>query len=489
MPDVVRIVDAISASPTTLLDLNDFTSWWTKSFKAPPPRLRRSVSENALRDGAWTSAASYGERIVTLELDLRKTTQDLAATELQKLFRLLDQGRGLFLQYQPQGATKPVFFVLQRADVSDLLDVPAQAAMRGLTVELPAEPFALGLKESLGPFTINNNPAAGSNPCYAALPTIIGDVPAPLVLWDNPSGGSTYTSRLVAVHASSTAATVTGVTTLVQAESMTPGGIDGTTNPGGGPDAAMSGTGTNNYLRTSFTNASLTQRAVSGNIAQNAGGTYRILAAIRRSDATSAINVQAFTAPALGGSPYYGEKVATPASANRCLVDLGLFAWPAVEPAGESSTLSSTNLQIVLMAERTSGGGTLDWDCLIFVPAGGQYQSLTTMLLAGTYDNLASGTQRMVLDGVNDQAWCTNATTDPTTTSLPRAGVAATGGFPMVVPGATNRLYVLSWAGGWGTPGAASPLGGSGTAQGVATTTTVTGVYWPRYLFVRPATT
>ncbi len=469
--DLVRFVDSIAASPTVRLDLNDETSWWVRSFKAPPPRLRRSQSSNAMRDGIYVGSSSYGERTLTVELETRKSTQDLGATEIQKLWRELDRADN-YLMYQPTGATKPVFFRLFRSDSSTLEDVIAQAAMRTITVELLAEPFALGLKESLGPYTVNNDPAAGSNPCYVDLPTILGDVPADFVYWDSASGGSTYMSRVVASH-SGTSAAVTGVAAFTQAESMSLG--TDTTNPGGGPDAAMSGAGTNNFRRTSFaTNAALIWRVLASSVTQPAGA-YRIFVAVRRSGTTSTIQVRGSMSALNGG--WLGDLVTLENSTSRQLVDLGVVNWPDARPVGYAGVNGQCVAGVYFEASRVGGSDTLDWDAAIFVPAGGQNDSAAAMMLVQS-TSATSSTGRLVLDGLSGQAFKTSTVANPTTTAVEHIPVAASGGFPRVSPNASNRLYVVSWHRATGS-----------AVAGVTTTTTVDLAYWPRYLFVRPVST
>lgn len=472
MPDLIRFVDSISATPTTRLDLNDESSWWVKSFTAAPPRLRRSTASNAMRDGITVGSASYDSRTLTIELECRKSTQDAGATEIQKLWRELDRANN-WIQYQPQGASKPVFFRTYRSDTSGLADIAAQAAMRTITIEVLAEPFALGLKESLGPYTISSNPAAASNPGYVDLPSILGDVAAPLVYWDSASGGSAYMSRLVVAHAGGSE--VASVITALQAESLQVG-ID-TTNPGGGPDAAMSGTGTNNYLRTSFATTSIlnsTRVQTLTAVAQPAG-LYRILAAVRRSGTTSTLQVRAVVGNAsVASTGTIGSTITLPATTNRQLVDLGVFAWPDATPVGVTGLAGTSQAKIDFHAGRTGGSDTLDWDAFLLVPAGGQQGTITTLLTSAAATSPAGN--RLVLDGANDQMFMTTSSSDPTTTAVPHVVASASGAAPSATPGLSNRLYVQSFDG--TTP-----------AAGVTTTTAVSLAYWPRYLLVRPVST
>lgn len=473
MPDLIRFVDSIDATPTSRLDVNDGASWWVKSFTAPPPRLRRSMSSNALTDGVSVGSSTYEARTITLELECRKPTQDAAATEMQKLWRELDRAVN-YLQYQPQGASKPVFFVLYRSDASQLEDVMAQAAMRTVTVELLAMPFALGAMETLGAYVIANNPAAATNPGYVDLPAILGDVPADLVYWDSASGGASYMARCIAMH--SGGAAVSTVTTAVQAESMSAG--SDTSNPGGGPDAAMSGTGVNNFMRTTFATTSIlnADRLTASSVAQP-GGRYRLYVAVRRSGTSSTLQVRAILSNTAVVSVVgqIGRTVTLPATTSRQMVDLGIFSWPEVAGVGVSGVAGTSTARIALQAGRTGGTDSLDWDCLIIVPAGGQPDSTGSMMLVNSPNTSPAG-PRIVLDGANDQAFTTTSSSNPTTTAVPHVATSASGAFPKVAPGNANRLYVQSFA-------ATTP------AAGVTTTTTVTLAYWPRYLLVRPTST
>lgn len=461
MPDVVRFVDSISASPTTRLDINDGATWWVKKFDAPPPRLRRSTSANAMTDGVTVGSATYDARTLTVELECRKATQDLAATEHQKLWRELDRPVN-YLQYQPQGASKPVFFALYRSDASALEDVRAQAAMRTITVELLAMPFALGLRELLGPFTVNANPAAGSNPCYVDLPAIIGDVAAPLTYWDNPSGGSSYRNRLVCMETSDAHYLATA-----QLETWT--AYTDTSNPGGGPDAAMSGTGVNNYMRTTFATVNAIAARV-GTTSLSLSGTFRLLAFVRRTGTTSTLQVRARQ---LRGATVVatGATVTLAATTTRQLVDLGFFSWPETVKVSGGGTSVAVGRALDLWAGRTGGTDQLDWDCVVLLPVGtrSDVKSLTTLAAS-----LAQDYRLTVVDG---QAYESNLAADPAAGTAQLNQVPAAGAEPWASPGVGNRLHVIAYG------------DDSNKACAVTTSTSVSLAYFPRYLHVRPVST
>lgn len=443
MADLIRFVDSIASSPTLRLDLNDESSFWVKSFSAPPPRLRRSMASNAMRDGIHVGSSTYDARTLTLEIECRKSTQDLAATEIQKLWRELDRTTN-YLQYQPTGATKPVFFRTFRSDASQLADVMAQAAMRTFTIEVLAEPFALGLRETLGPYDIYNDPAAASGALTFTIPaaSALGDIPAPF---------------LVATTVGSTAKGIwlaTGAPTIAQAEACSLG--TDTTNPGGGPDAAMSGTGTNNYVTTSFaTNATLVQRLQTPT---TLFGFYRVAAIVRRSDATSVFTARA-SVPSFGT---LGDTVTIPLTTNRQVVDLGTIrVGSATEVLDYSFTATGASTNAAVQAARTSGAGTLQWDALLFLPA-------ETQLLMAEF-----GTARMVsVDSASEAV--VGATGNLLTGSAVSERAQVAGGFPLIRPAVDNAFAWVHQA---------ADLESHTKAAAI----TVSVYYHPQYLFVRPS--
>lgn len=462
MGDLIRFVDSIDASPTVRLDLNDEVSFWVKRLNAPPPRLRRSQSENAMRDGISVGSSSYGSRVLTMEIECRKTTQDLAAVEIQKLWRELDRPTNI-LMYQPNGLTRPVFFRTFRSDASQLEDVMAQAAMRRFTVEVLAEPFALGLKESLGPFTVNNNPAAGSNGCYFDLPTILGDVAAPLVMWDDTT---TQTDRFViATRGTSALAMV-----WTQAESVTLG--TDTTNPGGGPDAAMSGTGTNNYVRTSFATPSMATR-LTWSPPASTRGKYRLLVFGRCNGAADLTLGYSFAATPAPLEREESFSIPSPGG-SRVVLDLGILNLSGGAPLAAgygTSVVAKAARTLYVSASRDTGATTFDWDILALLPCGGQSGELaepTTLIYSGAG-------ARPVVDSVAEVVVGMTSAGDPTAGGGTFAAASTSevaGGFPYAMPGAVNRIHMVR-----------SDSGGSSAVAGSAS---VTLAYWPRYLHVRP---
>lgn len=455
--DLIRFVDSIDAQPVVRLDVNDERQWFCRRFSAQPPRLRRSVATNTMRDGVHVSSSQYEARTLVMEFDVISTSQDENAIQMQNLARELN--RDGFIMYQPSGARVPVFFSLLKGEIVDVVDVPAQAAMRQVSVEVFAEPFALGLRETLGPYVVNNDPAAASNGCHFDVTGVVGDVASPFVMVD------TDAARGFGVLAVRQHGDPTGLTFFHQLDSS---GAADTSNPGGGPDALMSGTATNNYVRTTFATtpgeAVRTEASLSGGAELR--GRYNLYAAVRRSSSTGVINVGFSTDGTLGGQMY-----PTALTNQRSLAFLGTLSNDSVPSAlghspvgGQWNAYSST---VYLTAERVSGTATLDWDALFLIPA----DEATLVINGGG----TSTTQDQVVDGYGEFVGSVPTGVDPLTTTASVYPTSVSGGFPSLVPNQTNRLYWLS---------ASSPVSYNHAKASVDTWTIY---YWPRYLYVRAA--
>ena len=474
--DVIQFVDSIADNPAVRLDLNDETTWRCRSFLAPPPRLRRTMTQNTMTDGGYVSSSQYGTRTLYIDLDLISSSQDVNAGLLQKLAREMDREKNL-IRYQPEGASRPVFFKVWRSDFSALVDMKAALAFRQLALEIPAEPFALGGRETISVGTVNNDPAAGSNGCYFDVTGVIGDVAAPAVILN--TAGVPYGFTLAARQHG----TPSDLVVFKQAESLT-NGTD-TANPGGGPDAAMSGTGTNNYLRTSFVTTTMSDRVTGwaptdADTSDAAGrairGTYRVLAAVRRTDSTSDITIRwarQFTSDT-------GDTITVPKHTRRQLVDLGLITFGGDLPASPGGvavvdTPVRINNSLKFQAARSSGTGNIDWDVFFLAPA----DESTTIWLTST-DSSLTGFDH-VIDGVNQRTYMIEDggnLFDGTGYVYQGAGQGnPTGGFPQLVPNQTNRFYLHL----------TSASAGSVWVYDKTYTASITVYYNPRYLHVRPA--
>lgn len=456
MAHVLKFVDDVDSAATVRLDLNAANGVLrVREVQWNPARLLRSVSQNVLRDGGYVGPSSYDLRSLGVSLFLVAADFDEAADYIQDLARELDRETN-WLMYQPDGATNPVFFKTYRSDISALQELLVKPRpLQQIDIELLTDPHALGEMVTLGPYTIAFDPAAATNPCFYDLTGIKGDVDAPLMVQATlVTAGNEPTLQWL-----STTRTQLLTTKFIQAESMTLG--TNTTNPGGGPDSAMSGTGTNNYVRTSFGTATMATR-VSTLAAPALPGRYRVLAMVRQTDGSTVINMKLSSDLAANA-----ETVRIATGTQRQVVDLGIVDVSSPQ-VGYSDTTNATpaSTTIGFQAERVSGTGSLDWDFIYWVPADEQL---------GIFSGGDAGGH--LIDGVNE-VFNGYATGDPvagTATGFGFYATNASGSYPYVSPGVTNRVTAIS------------------SREDAVTTVTATRdytfYYWPRYTMIRTATT
>ena len=467
--DVIKFVDSIAASPTVRLDINDGATWRTTRFDAPPPRLRRASSQNAMRDGIFVSSSQYDARVLTLELTLVHTSEDAKATEIQKLARELDRDTN-FLMYQPTGATKPVFFRLYRSDMSQLEQFTGLPSSLGKpTIELLAEPFAYGLLETIGPVTVAYDPA-GTNGCYFDATGVIGDVEAlPAISWPQAASGSQY------VYGVRRRGTPSAMPFLLQAESMTAS----TDTSVQANSANYSGAGSN-WMKCTFatssaliTRLSLTDYPSTDIV--DARGRYRVYARVSF-DGASAVNTTTLqlwspTGSGLTGSAFaLGPTATVPgpvAGVNYAIVYLGLVQIPlAADPVvkQDGTTLAVDGVGLQLRASLT-GTGNLGVDYLLFMPADDRMGIVTEGTGVASSDTVVDANANIVWTRTSGGAVASVDTQS-----------AMVGGFPALTPNVTNRICFR-------------PIPTVSTTAYISTTVDVTVTYHPRYLLVRPSTT
>lgn len=480
MADTLQFVDSIASAPTVRLDLNDGATWLLEgpSVDFSPPPLRRAINGTLLTDGSVQSASSYDNRLLKFTLSLSGASTDAAATQLQTLMRELDRDCN-YLKYLPNGASSPVFFRTLRSPANGAFPISPLGTSRRFEVEILAEPFALGLREDVAVGTVNNDPAAVSNGLFFDVSNVKGDVAAPAIVRDQGAvvGFGALASRQ--------RGTPSDLLFFTQAESLTLG--TDTTNPGGGPDAAMSGSTLNNFVRTSFGTVTASvmrlRWSLSGLTATQRkaiAGTYRVFACVRRSDTASVI--QASLLLQRGGVTVSTTSLVTiPGnSTSRQIVDMGLmtFGLPSAFTPGRFSVApawsAASGFTLDVLAQRNSGAGTLDWDYLLLMPADTQFITWTGSL---SFD--------IFLDGGNEQLIgvdTAGANIFDGTGSMADFLPAIAGGFPALIPNQTNRFYYIR--AGVLAVGSVVELDHDKTKTG-----TVTVSYWPRYLYIRPAAT
>jgi hypothetical protein len=457
MTNIIQFVDSIASSPTVRLDLNDGTTWTVSSdgTDLSPPPMRRTVVSTMLRDGEPITAGAYGNRTLTLSLDLQAATQDLAWTATQNLWRELNRPTNLL---KVQLGTVPVFFKTYRAPDSVLEMIAGRVEYQRITVQIPAQPFAEGLKEvvSGSPYTVNFNPAAGSNGMFFDVTGVKGDVETSLRL-TMPGADLDGRTQVIAVRRRGTPS---ATPFLLQAETMSRPDVDASLP---GNDALMSGAGSN-YTRHAFTTtaawqARLDMTTFPASASVDVRGTYRVFVRVRKSSAASVVKLQLTCGDPGGVALSATDAVTLPLDTVLRLVDLGLLSIPGgAAPVldNDGTTLSVAGARILLYGERTSGTGSLDIDYLLFVPADDRFAVVSSVLNAATPN-------RFRIDSDQERVFAINAAGAVETASA----ISVAGGFPMVSPGVTNRVYFIE-----------------SLIAAVSDTAAVTAEYFPRYLLV-----
>lgn len=409
------------------------------------PELKRSMSGSSMVDGEVVTSDSFGNRLIRLRLQVyRGGDPDAALAELEKLHRELTRPRNM-LKYQP--ASKPVWFRTFRA-VPESLQIYRNGDYFEVSVEIPAEPFAYGERETaINGVSIGMDPASGM---YHDITNVKGDVETPLQVIISGVIAPGFTSAL-AIRRRGTPSQMPFV---VQAESMT----TGTNTSVQANDPAMSGSGSN-YVATSFGTPTneirLSMSAFPAAASPDARGFYRVYARVRRTESSGTITMQLNA----------NKPVTVPNSTSIRMIELGEVAVPGgMDPivAGPSDVelpaQRSSGLQI--RAARSSGSSWLHYDCFIFMPADAD----TDRFALVTWPNVNSGFH--VFDGPSGAVYNLHSSS-----SAVMGYAASFEGLPLMVsPGQTNRLFFIRKV--------------NDLADAVSDSVTVTAHYWPRYLYV-----
>lgn len=460
---VCQFVDSIAAAPSLRLDL-DADPWTTKrDTDFGFPQLRRAGASTLLTDGEHISASAYGNRILSLRLQVDTASVDDTATEVQKLVRELNRPANLL---RTQLGSAPVFFRTFRSSPDRWL-IHTDGSFLNIDAEVIAEPFALGLREDpVVLATVDTNPA-NANGCFLDVTGVKGDVEAPAIIrW--PS--SAIVDDRETVFATRRRGAPSGAPFLLQAEAMTQG-TNTTTQVN---DVNFSGGG-NNYSRCTFTTATMQTRLSIldlGTPSVDLRGRYRVLLRYRKNTSTDGINLQLRWGDADGWAPIDNDVYATPNITTITTAHLGEISIPVgqdpvVDPATGVEMVVSDSFSLALRAERTSGAGTIDFDFLLLVPADDRFG------IVHWNDDSTSPTDHWILATVNGSS---SAHARDSSDQIISAGAPILPSLPMLSPNQTNRIYMLR---------STRPA----DAWNLTTIPNVSISYQPRYLSVRPAAT
>lgn len=457
-----QFVDSIAATPGVRLDLSG-PGWTVRpatSFGVP--ELRRVAVSTMLVDGDQYPAAAYGNRTLTLVVRVDGVSDDAIAAQKQQLYRELDRTSNI-LRYAP-GTSVPVFFRTFRAGPNDVTWNPFT---KEVTASVPAEPFALGLKETLSTVTVAANPTL-TNGLYFDVSGVKGDVETPLFLQlSSTSAAGDPWQPVIAVRRRGTPSAMPMVLQAETGTRATDTTIIGTADP----DMAVP------YTRSDFSGLAgtamgprLTWSVWPSSPSVDNRGRYVVLARVRKSVANDPVQVQLTYAPSGSLPAYTNDAVTLRNITTPQYVDLGEVQLPiGYDPVTDGYSgveVPVAGVWLSLMAARTSGTAVLDVDFLLWTPADDR-RLITTWRDLGS-----SGASGYVIDSSRSQCYAVGSSGQ-----IQPGTVTIEGSPPLVSPGVTNRIVMVRHT------------GQVGTGDVLSGTSGVTPYYWPRYLYVRGVST
>jgi hypothetical protein len=232
-----------------------------------------------------------------------------------------------------------------------------------------------------------------------------------------------------------------------------------------------------NKVRISFgTNTSITPVRLSDTFPGNgtstveARGEYRVYGRMAMTTGTDTITVK-LGYGASSAAPIFNDAKVLPTVTNPVGVALGLVPVPTFSDpvtSGFSGVATKAVLPFVGLYASRSGSGNLDVDCLMFIPADDQTLICKFPSTDTTY----------AIDGTTDaggSVYGFTAALDEVITTSAAPQITGGGGFPELIPGATNRIHFLR------------NVDPTGSADAITNTTTFAAYCWPRWReFTRP---
>lgn len=470
--DALDFVNSIT-DPTSTLNLNDGATWkfLREGSSFDPPDLKTASISTLLTHGERRAAEAFGNRSIIVHLQLKAAGSDAIATATNQLLRILLFEGSRVLRWKPNGATSPVFFHVLRVAPRTITDI--LIGHKDLVLELEADPFAYGSQISLGTFTVNNDPASGTNGTFFDIPasgagSVPGDFETPLMLRftgaDVAKSGRGTTA--IAIRAGGEPA---NAPQFLQAESMTLAANTAVqTN-----SSAWSGSGSNRVrassLTTSFVVRSTSSAAYPSSPSVDVRGPVRVFLRGAQTVGTDGIRLR-LEWSADGNVWIPGrEEIFPGGSTVPRWCDLGLVQFPiGYDPKYfglSGANVSVAGLRFRLAIARDSGGsGNFDYDVFKFMPA--DRASLYIQWPAATTSDF------FVVDSFLPAAYGTTSAGAINTADL----IGMSGGTPSVVPGVKNRVHILEDVGTTSSAGCVIP----GDID-------VEAIVWPRFIRERTA--
>lgn len=462
------VADMASDTPTVSLDLNVAPINVT-AYDLSPSDFGKAYSGSSLYDIQQPVFQSAKNRTLHIELVVSSPNATGFAQAAESLGRQLAQDN--ILKYQPNNTIRPVFFrtfanPAYAAQVRGIVST-CTAQYQKIALDIEAEFPAYGPREEAtnSPFTVANDPAAGSNGCFFDVASVKGDMPTPLMIHATSTGATGVPSGLASRWSHfgmRRRGTPGNYVNYIQAEAMTQG-----TNTTTGADATASGGSRSRCTFGTPTKAVRLNGTFPGNGTSNveARGEYAVYARCQLSAGSSTVRlIFEYGTQAVGSVENDFVDITNTAWAWIYLGKMPVPAWSDPVEIGFSGVQSKVLMPwIALNAERTFGAANLDVDVFYFVPA----DDLTTIV------RFPDTSTTYMVDGTTDAGGAayamTTALDEIVATSEP-CEVIGGGGFPEAIPGQTNRVHFLRHV----QPNVS-------TADPISSTTTIRVYYWPRW--------
>lgn len=467
------VADMVTNTPAVLLDLN-VSPFNVTDFDLSPPDYARGYAGGSMLNGQRVVFQTAQNRTLNVSIAVVSTTAAGFAGAIENLGRQLATDN--ILKYQPNNTVNPVFFRTfanpgYAADVRGILKCAVQYQVVTLTIEAEFAAYGPRVEAVNSPFTVSNDPAAGSNGCFFDVAGVLGDIPTPLLIHATSTGVTGTPSGLVQKWSHlgmRRRGTPSNYSNVVQAEGMTQG-----TGAVVTADATMSG---GSKSRIGFGTPGNTLRLTdtfpaNGTSTVEARGEYLVYARVAKTVAADVITMQ-LGYGASSAAAVFNDTETLPATVGPYWINLGKVPVPAFSDPVEFG-FSGVNTKVVmpfvgLYAARVSGSGSLDVDVLYFVPA----DDLTVIAQFAATDTTYA------IDGTTDEGgavYALTATLDEITTTATPCQMVGGGGFPEVIPGQTNRIHFIRHVNPTGAAMTGAP------ADPISSTTTIHVYYWPRW--------
>lgn len=222
----MQFVDRIDPAPTVRLDLNSFASGLmvgVAGIDFSPPPVRRSAVGTLLGDGERIPAWAYGNRVLKIPVQMVATTAAGVAGALQALARELTRPSNV-LRVRLDGMTAYTFYrTLPAPDYTLAMLRLLAAANTTATLEIPAEPFGLGLPVvAVNAATVNNDPANPVTLAASKVSTVDSGVEASLGGWTAPDADQTVVRSTAQAHGGSASVLITAANTNTSEAKLSP---------------------------------------------------------------------------------------------------------------------------------------------------------------------------------------------------------------------------------------------------------------------------